>query len=311
MDWVLQAFDPMQNDIEEESDVIEAPPATPVVEGQPPAATPPVQTQVAQQPVAAVPPVTTPPVVTPPAVPPVVAQPVAAQQAQTPVQTQQPPQTGAAEPEPTQVLHQLADAVVQQQGVFTDYLAQQQYGIPQQDLDALGLTPEQSAVLSKLQAKVHVNVVSSMTKMFAQQLPAMMHGLLNQRDSSRKAEDAYFERWPQLKSADKKVVFDVMKTYRQMNPQATRDQFIQMTGAMACAVLGLPIQVPSGTAPAPASPPAPLTPGPIVRQPNGLPAFVPAGTSTAPASSQPQPQLNEWDRLSRIMALDDQGAFDT
>jgi hypothetical protein len=104
------------------------------------------------------------------------------------------------------------------------------------------------------------------------------------------------------------VLQKVMTTYRTMNPQAQQDEFIKTTGAMACAILGLPIQV-AAPQPQGQQPPAPLTPGPIVRSPNGLPPYSPAGTATVPPA--PQKIDNPWDRLSRIMAADDQGHFDT
>src|SRR5262245_45466626 len=88
MKFVLEAFDPMTSDLNEE-DILElqaqVPPTPAVPEAQPQVAAPPEQTLTAPQPAAAAPPVQPTP---PPA--PVVAAPAVAQPAQAPMQTPQP-----------------------------------------------------------------------------------------------------------------------------------------------------------------------------------------------------------------------------
>lgn len=301
MKFVLNAFDPMNSDLNEE-EILELPGSQAPVEAVPQSGTPPVQTS-PTPPVAVASPTPTPQPQVVPGAPQPSATPTTAPQQTAP--TAAVPDGGV---EPSKILDQLAEQVAQQQETFTKALAETQYKIDDKDAEALGFLPEQAKSIAALQAKVHVNVVSSMTQMLSKQLPVMVQGLLTARDKSREAEDRFYGTWPQLRGAEKQgTLRQVMATYRQMNPQALEGDFIKTTGAMACAILGIPLQ--QAGAPAVQAPQV-QTPGPIVRQTSGLPAFAPAGTSTAPPGAHPSPQLNEWDRIARIINADDQGAFD-
>src|SRR5581483_5247153 len=242
MDFVLNAFDPMMSDLEEE-DIREIQQAAATAPAGSPEGTqgapPPAQTKEGTQPAAAPTPPPAPVSATPP-----VAQPSAVS-TPPPQQAQQPPaaQAPVGEIEPSRILDQIAEGIVQQQEAFTKALAEQQYKLDPKELESLGFLPEQAAAISQLQAKVHVNVVSSMTQMMAKQLPVMVNGLLQAKEKSQQAENEFFTQWPQLRGQEKQPVLrQVMATYRQMNPQAKPEEFIKTTGAMACAILGIPLQ---------------------------------------------------------------------
>ena len=307
--WVLESFDPITQDFDEvETAPTESLPVVQVPESQPPvqtpqtASSPPVQT-----------PGTQPPAVTTPTAPV-----VAAPQAAPTVSAGQPSTTPPAEqpqvrsPEPTASFDDLAEQITKQQDAFVKALAGQQYKLTEEDRELFLEKPEE--VIAKVAAQVQVATTASVMKVFAQQLPVVVNGLIHARDRNQKYEDDFWGANPGLdRTAHRQLVGQIMQNVRTHAPNMDAPTFIKTVGQIVGGLAG--VQPTAARAPSngqhPAVNPQPRvsTPGPVVRQTGG--AFVPGGAMGAPPSAHPAPQLSEWERLTALYQADESGAFET
>lgn len=223
----------------------------------------------------------------PPAVPgqpPAVAAP---QQAAPVVPEQQAPQQAQQPAGFAEMSQQLQAAKTQ----VVDLLAQQSYGLTQEEADSLATDPV--TVIPKMMARVHVNAVSAVLSHVAQQLPGVILGVMQQRDVNKRNEDQFFSAWPQLdRSKHGQAVASIARVYRQMNPNADADTFIKQVGAQAVVALGL-LQPGGQIAPASAAAPA-----------SRQPPFVPAAVSAPVAGGTPA-AANPFEVLGQLMLADD------
>lgn len=265
------------------------PAAAPVVKSEP--VEPPAAVAVQVQVPAAVPPPSVAPAaesapVAPPTPPPAQAAPQAPAAQQTP-----PPQQPVQQAAPAEQPLDMAGAAQQlqaNQAQVVDALARAHYGLNQEELDSLNVNPAE--VIPKMLAKVHVNSVSATLHHVAQQLPRMILGIMDARQRNVENENKFYSNWPQLdRTKHGPVVAQIAQVYRQMNPNATPEDFVRQVGAQAVVALGL-LQ-PSGV---PAAPTAPAA-----RQ-----AFVPAAIS-APASRAPAQPQNIFEQLGDLILADD------
>lgn len=243
----------------------------------------------------------TPPVAAPAATVPT-PPPVAAPQATTPqgVEGQQPAQTSTTPQAPSQQapqateegdgFTQLDTLIEQQRPKVIEALAQQSYQLTEDELN--GLQEDPGRTVPKLLARAHVNAVQGVLRHVAQQLPGMMSGMLQLREQNKQREDSFWNAWPQLdRQKHATQVTQVARVFRQINPTADMNTFVQHVGAQVMLMNGL------HRAAAPVQP--------QVTQPRSAP-FVPAG---AGHGGVPNPaalkQPEGWEVIASMMQQED------
>lgn len=279
-------------------DYLDTPPAqSEGVQDSPPAVTPPVtppepkapESQVGQQP-----PVVTPAQVPPQqaAQPPVAPTPAPAAPAQEtqPPQAAQPagaqnPQPQADGPDPFANLDRTIQAAKEQ---TIQAVAAQAYQLSPQELEAVATEPEK--VLPVLMAKVHVNAVQGVLRHVSQQMPKMVGAIMQAEKVNRDREESFFKAWPQLdREKHMGAIMQAGQVFRQMNPNATHEDFIKHVGAHVVLANGLQnVQPPVAQRPVAQPRPAPVPP-----------PFQPAGVGGMSAPAAPQ-ATNIWDEFTRV-----------
>lgn len=219
---------------------------------------------------------------------------------QAPTETRQPPAVSpqapavaAAQPATASTPDMAATVrALQEQRTQVEAALAQHYGLTQEEADAFATDP--AGALPKMAARVHINAVAAALNHVAQHLPQLVNGMLEVRQRSAEAEKTFYERWPQLdRSKHDTVVKQMAQVYRQMNPNASSDDFIRHVGAQAVVALGL---LQPGASVAPAQPQAPARQAP----------FVPAAIS-APAARAGGPTNKNLFELYNEMLLNEDG----
>lgn len=213
------------------------------------------------------------------------------QQPQQPQQVQQQPQD-AAEVDP----FTLMDSVLQQgRAQVIDAVADQVYKLSPEDLEGINTEPEKA--IPKLLATVHVNAVQGVTRHIAQQMPAMVMGLMAAQVENTKREDAFFKAWPQLdREQHMPAIMQAGRVFKQMYPRATMTDFIRNVGAQVILAHGLHLQQPQTGQPQQVPPVQPQQ-----QQVATPPPFVPAGAgSVGGVPTQPEPR-GFWDEFVEVM----------
>ena len=291
-DFALDAFDGMSRDYDE-MDELEAPAEAtpPVSQGSGSEAQTGAQAPGQQQPVAA-------PAQQGQAVPPVsgTAQPPTA----APGDQQQP---SAAE-SPDQIFSKLQGMIEENRQAFTEALAQRAYSLSEQEIEQFHENP--AKVISNIAARVQVQTTEALMKVFSQQMPVYVNGLVAAQAKNQEAENKFWGSNPGLnRNEHGEIVKSIAAWYRSQNPKASEEEFTKVVGNMAMARLGLThhavqqaaaTQVPRQGNPSLASI---QTPGRVVRQVSPPPPV--GGMHGAPPSAQPPAVMNEWDRISRMM----------
>jgi hypothetical protein len=134
----------------------------------------------------------------------------------------------------------------------------ERYKLTEEDATALQVEPEK--VLPRLAASVHAAIYQDVLQRIYAEAPALVQHTLQERDSVRQAEEAFYGRWQDLR-AHRAEVEKFAPIWRQMYPQATLEQAIEGIGATVSAMLGV---VQSQVAQAPPPPPPPPA-GPSTR----------------------------------------------
>lgn len=150
---------------------------------------------------------------------------------------------------------------------------------------AQALLTEPETVLPRLAAQVHFEVTENVLKAVHEMMPGMLAQINQSKEVESKAENAFFEKNPDLKGIDKAKILQIGAMFRQVNPTADADTTITTIGNMVRTALGLP---PGGSAQSNVPPPA----SPPVVQP-----FAPVrggGSGTAPRVAA---QTNPWAEL--------------
>lgn len=161
-------------------------------------------------------------------------------------------------------------------------------------------------VLSKMAAKLYLDIFNSLMQGVKTQLPSMVTSLM-QQDSARKANQRkFYSAWPQLAKAEYLPTIErIANNYRVMNPQAKEADAIREIGAQAWVALRLPLEELAQIASKPTTPvvtPAqevPTLPANVHRMPAS------AGNTTQSAKAPVKPALNEFEQLAEELILDD------
>jgi len=229
------------------------------------------------------------------------APPVAAQPAATAPQPPLP--TGTQVPSPEVTFRELASQLDANLGQITDVLATQVYNVSDKDLDDLQSNPK--AVYGRMMARVHVNAVSSVMRTLAQQIPVVVHGMMQAVRANDQAEGRFWNQYPQLDRNNpqhRQTVATIARNVRAMNPTMSEGDMVRFTGAQAAVMLGV-----AGTAAPPRRPGPPSMPGRQVRQ--VAPSYSAAGTR-AQAGPPGIPQRGQWDLMTSLIQMENAGRFD-
>lgn len=125
--------------------------------------------------------------------------------------------------------------------VFTDWrnqteelLATHHYALTQEQIDEFEENP--AAFIPKAMSRVYMDSISAAFNQFTNYLPRMVSMVLEQRENMNSAEKAFFDRWPDLLE-HRDAVLRLGMSYRQANPQASMDDFINEVGAQTMVAL--------------------------------------------------------------------------
>lgn len=116
-----------------------------------------------------------------------------------------------------------------------DLLAKTHYALSDSDAEAIQADPK---TLSKFAARVYLDAVTAATNILAHNLPAIMDNHTKLRADLQAAEGRFFEKWPGLRE-HVGTVTQFGRVYRQVNPQATEEQFVRDVGAQVAVALGI------------------------------------------------------------------------
>mgnify|MGYP003507556894 CR=1 FL=1 len=161
---------------------------------------------------------------------------------------------------------------------------EQSYAMTEDEGVELLRAPEK--VLPKLAARVQLNIMDQLVQTVAHMLPQFVDGHLNQQKASEENRTAFFKEWPDLNKPEyQDTLTRIAVTYRQQNPDATKEKAVKEIGAIAAITLGV---VPAGLA-QPTTPSSPQPPAfrPVMPGGGGRPA-------TAPVTNEFTQLANEW-----------------
>ena len=177
--------------------------------------------------------------------------PAPAQPQAQPQQPQQPaaPVEPAAHPAPEVTPAQAIESFRQWRAQAEHVLSNSHYNLSQQDADALNVDPGQ--VIPKLMSRVYLDAVTAAVNVISQSIPYAVMNTIEAHNGYQRNEDEFFGEWPGLKEHGGEVV-RVGQVYRQLNPKASKADFIRSVGAQVAMALGLTADQARGTkAPAP------------------------------------------------------------
>lgn len=153
-------------------------------------------------------------------------------------------------------------------GTTEKLLAEHVYKLTEEDVAQLNENP--AAYIPKAMARVYLDTISASFQQFVNYLPRMVHQVLEARDIHAKSETDFFSAWPDLPKdeATKKAILRIGGAYRQANPTATAEEWINEVGAQAMVALRIQPKQPVVAAI-----------DPVTQQPfkpaSGTPAFTP------------------------------------
>lgn len=165
----------------------------------------------------------------------------------------------------------------------------QHFSINEEDAGLLQTEPDK--VLPKLAANLYLDVFEAVVKTVQGMMPSQVQNVMQTQTVNQKNETDFFGAWNKLDRGNAEhtnMLTRIGTAYRQLNPQATKEQFIQEVGAQAMVALRIPLEAdaPSTVAPAP----APHRPA------------APAAHSQPAAKGK---ELNEYEQLANELLEDD------
>ena len=171
-----------------------------------------------------------------------------------------PPPAPTPAPAPAPAEPTREELVAQRQQIATEIASR--YSFTEEEQEQLQTEPHK--VLPWMVGKLYLDVFDGVMGAVMAQVPQLIAYERNLTAERTKNEDRFYTRWPALKGADERKVASLVTAYRQANPQASLDQIIEHTGAMAHVAMGIPLAPAASTpppAPSPSRPPIPAAPG--------------------------------------------------
>lgn len=147
--------------------------------------------------------------------------------AQSPAQPTQPQPQAAPPVDPAEMRAKYVE------GLMTEYALSQE--------DALALATQPETVMPRIAANMHMRVMQDVAahvqQVFAM-VPEMLKQQLAQQEAESSAKQEFYSAWPGLSEHHAAVVANA-RMVRQANPNATRQQVIDMAGVLTATALGL------------------------------------------------------------------------
>lgn len=81
--------------------------------------------------------------------------------------------------------------------------------------------------------RMHVAIIDQVRDMMGQLVPGMVQQYMHQRDYQNRWEDAFFNRWPDLKGTDRAMLARLVQVHTQSFPEATPEERIEQVGLQA------------------------------------------------------------------------------
>ena len=180
------------------------------------------------------------------------------------------PEVKAKEPEPDKSYETLrAEAIVELQKDFVI-----------SDEDAQTLVTEPEKVLPKLGAEIYMMAYENAVKSINAALPQMINSTILHQSAMDQATNTFYTKWGKLdrnNTAHSAAVNRIGMTYRQVNPNASQEQFIAEVGAQALLALGIPfaeiVDAPPAEEVTPFVPASPSGTAPVERAAKPMGAF--------------------------------------
>ena len=172
-----------------------------------------------------------------PASQPVSQQPSQEQQSQQPAQPERPLDFAR---DPAQFLQVMS----QQEADVVGHLAREHFQLS--DEDAQEFETDYRNALPKLAAKVFYRTMAANLARMVELMPAMVAAHSQRQQQSEQLMGSFFKQWPMLNAQQHgKDIMRIGTVYRQMNPQASFEQFNADVGLMVAQSLGLLGQAPT------------------------------------------------------------------
>jgi hypothetical protein len=142
--------------------------------------------------------------------------------------------------------------------------------------DAAAMVSEPEVVLPKIAARMYMDIFDGVMRGVMAYIPGSIQNTMRVQEKATQDESDFYKAWPALNSAQHKGAVERMATmYRQANPQATKEAFIQDVGLLASVNLKLPL--PGAQQPA----------APAATQRQAPPKPGGSGVVTTPAAGRP------------------------
>lgn len=163
------------------------------------------------------------------------------------------PQAPQPSPEVTELRQQIQSLTtniesmrqqVPQQSIPQDQLVQNAinqlagtaYAMSPQQVDQFISEPEK--ILPVMAAQLHVNLVQQMSQMIQQSLPQQVGDIINRQIAAQRIEGEFYGKYPGLRNSQfSKVVNDSIRLVKELNPQANRQQVMDLAASAAAQTL--------------------------------------------------------------------------
>ncbi len=180
---------------------------------------------------------------------------------------------------------------------LTNHWTKQYEMSPEEGIEFLDAPHE---VVPGVMARLHVGVLEDAVRAIGQLLPQIVARELGTIKTQASHEEAFYAKWPKLDKPEyKTVIRRVGDLYKQNNPDAPVEQFIQEVGATAM----IAFKIPPDDMPVGAFAGAVLTPSELPPRTQHSPAQ-PGGGTPPPAPAKP---MNDFELLSVEFEKEDQG----
>lgn len=198
----------------------------------------------------------------------------------------------AAETPKTLSNEEAASLFTEWRGETEKLLAEHHYKLTEQDVNELNENP--AAYIPKAMSRVYLDCISASFQQFVNYLPRMVHQVLEVREATSKQENEFFTAWPDLKE-HKETVLRLGAAYRQSNPAASMQDFINEVGAQSMVALRLVPQGQGNGAAAAAAAAAEAA--------SKAKGFKPA-TGTPAGAPAKQPPTNPFEQMAKEFSLE-------
>jgi len=123
-------------------------------------------------------------------------------------------------------------------------LSNSHFNLTKEDADQLNVDP--GVVIPKLMSRVYLDAVTAAVNVISQSLPDAMMRVVDTHNAYRNNENEFFSEWPGLQEHYAEVL-RVGQVFRQLNPSASKADFVRSVGGQVAMALGLTAEQARGT----------------------------------------------------------------